>query len=97
MQTQDIQNPEFERTRQILNLAPNEDGVLQCHGLIQGKHFVYLPEDVTLTRKLVQRIHTETLELHGSVSLRMAVIREKYWIPTLRKLVLTNFLRLKSP
>ena len=85
MQTQDIQNPEFERTRQILNLVPNEDGVLQCHGLIQGKHFVYLLADATLTRKLVRRIHTETL--HGGVSLAMAVILEKYWIPTLRKLV----------
>ena len=84
MQTQDIQNPEFERTRQILNLVPNEDGVLQCHGCIQGKHFVYLAADGTLTRKLVQRIHAETL--HGGVSLTMAVIREKYWIPTLRKL-----------
>ena len=85
MQTQDIQNPEFERTRQILNLVPNEDGVLQCHTRIQGKHFVYLPADATLTRKLVQRIHAEILD--GGVSLTMAVIREKYWIPTLRKLV----------
>ena len=85
MQTQDIQNPEFERTTEILNLVPNEDGVLQCHGRIQGKHFVYLPADVTLTRKLVQRIHAETL--HGGLSLTMAVIGEKYWIPTLRKLV----------
>ena len=85
MQTQDIQSPEFERTRHILNLVPSEDGVLQCHGRIQGKHFVYLPADATLTRKLVQRIHAETL--HGGVSLNMAVIHEKYWIPTLRKLV----------
>ena len=50
-----------------------------------GKHFVYLPQDATLTSKLLQRIHTETL--HGGVSLTMAVIREKYWNPTLRKLV----------
>ena len=85
MHTQDIQNPEFERTRQILNFVPNEDGVLQCHGRNQRKHFVYLPADATLTRKLVQRIHAETL--HGGVSLTMAVIREKYWIQTLRKLV----------
>ena len=37
------------------------------------------------TRKLVQRIHVETL--HGGVSLTMASIREQYWIPTLRLLV----------
>ncbi|XP_067023912.1 uncharacterized protein [Acropora muricata] len=52
---------------------------------MQGKHFVYLPADATLTRKVVQRIHAEILD--GGVSLTMAVIREKYWIPTLRKLV----------
>ena len=37
------------------------------------------------TRKLVQRIHVETL--HGGVALTMAAIREQYWIPTLRQLV----------
>ena len=46
---------------------------------------VYLPADSTFTRKLVQRIHAETL--HGGVSLTMATVRESYWIPKLRKLV----------
>ena len=46
---------------------------------------MHLPADATLTRKLVQRIHAETL--HGGVSLTMTVIREEYWIQTLRKLV----------
>ncbi|XP_068671446.1 uncharacterized protein [Montipora foliosa] len=85
VQTQDMQKPEFEKTRQMLNLVPNEDGVLECHGRIQGKRPMYLPVDATFTRKLVQRIHAETL--HSGVSLTMAAVREKYWIPTLRKLV----------
>ena len=80
-----FQRPEFEHTRQILNLVRNEDGVLECQGRIQGKHPVYLPADATFTRKLVQRIHAEIL--HGGVSLTMAAIREKYCIPTRRKLV----------
>ena len=46
---------------------------------------VYLPADSTFTRKLVQRIHAETL--NGGVSLTMAAVRESYWIPKLRKLV----------
>ena len=46
---------------------------------------VYLPADSMFTRKLVQRIHVETL--HGGVSLTMAAVRESYWIPKLRKLV----------
>ena len=85
VQTQDMQKPEFEQTRQMLNLVPNEDGVLECHGRVQGKHPVYIPADATFTRTLVQRIHAETL--HGGVPLTMAAIREMYWIPTLRKLV----------
>ena len=82
---QDMKKPEFEQTRQILNLVPNENGVLEYHGRIQGKHPVYLPADATFTRKFVQRIQAETL--HGGVSISMAAIREKYRIPTLRKLV----------
>ena len=85
MQTQDMQKPEFEQTIQMLNLVPNEDGVLECHGRVQGKHPVYIPADATFTRTLVQRIHAETF--HGGVPLTMAAIREMYWIPTLRKLV----------
>ena len=46
---------------------------------------MYLPADAVFTRKLVQRIHVETL--HGGVALTMAAIREQYWIPTLRQLV----------
>ena len=79
------QKPDFEQTRQALNLALNADGVLECRGRIQGKFPVYLPADALFTRKLVQRIHVETL--HGGVTLTMAAIREEYWIPKLRKLV----------
>ena len=46
---------------------------------------MYLPADALFTRKLVQRIHVETL--HGGVTLTMAAVREEYWIPKLRKLV----------
>ena len=44
-----------------------------------------LPADAMFKRKLVQRIHVETL--HGGVSLTMAAIREQCWILTLRQLV----------
>ncbi|XP_068716792.1 uncharacterized protein [Montipora capricornis] len=36
VQTQGMQKPEFEPTRQMLNLVPNEDGVLECHGVFKG-------------------------------------------------------------
>lgn len=85
VQYQDAQKPHFEQTRRELNLVPNADRVLECHGRVQGQYPVYLPADSLFTRKLVQRIHAETL--HGGVSLTMAAIREEYWIPTLRQLV----------
>ena len=37
-----------------------------------------------LTRKLVEEVHLKTL--HGGVGMTMAGIREKYWIPKLRRL-----------
>ena len=37
-----------------------------------------------LARKLVEEVHLKTL--HGGVGMTMAGIREKYWIPKLRRL-----------
>ena len=45
---------------------------------------VYLHDSVLLAAKVVQRAHVITL--HGGVSLTMANVREKYWIPRLQKL-----------
>lgn len=85
VQSQDMQKPHFEQTRRELNLRPNANRVLKSHGRVQGQYPVYLPADSLFTRKLVQRIHAETL--HGDVSLTMAAIHEEYWVPTLRQLV----------
>ena len=43
-----------------------------------------LPDDTLFSKKLVMHTHIQTL--HGGVSLTMAKIREKYWIPRLRRL-----------
>ena len=43
-----------------------------------------LPDDTLFSKKLVMHAHLQTL--HGGVSLTMAKIREKYWIPRLRRL-----------
>ena len=85
VQSQDSHRPHFKETCRVLNLQPNADGLLECHGRIQGNYPIYLPTDSTFTRKLVQRIHVETL--HGGVTLTMAAVREKYWVPTLRRVV----------
>ena len=80
-----MQKPHFEQYKCELNLVANVDRILECHGRIQGRYPVYLPVDALFARKLVQRIHVETL--HGGVSLTLAAVHEQYWVPTLRKLV----------
>ena len=70
---------------QQLNLKPNAEGVMTCHGRIQGQTPIYLPSSENFTEKLVQQVHCETL--HGGVALTMAAVRERYWVPKLRSLV----------
>ena len=67
-----------------LNLQPNELGVLVCQGRIQGSFPVFLPDCHPFATKLVEQAHMRTL--HGGVGMTMAHIREKYWIPRLRRL-----------
>ena len=85
VQRRDRLKPHFEQTQKSLNLQINAKGLLECHGRIQGKYPVYLPSSAVFTRKLVQKVHNETL--HGGVGLTMAAVREQYWIPKLRSLV----------
>ena len=84
-QTRDSMRPHFHHTKQTLNLVENHQGILECHGRIQGQRPIYLPADSEFTRKLVERYHLETL--HGGVLLTMAAVRENYWVPTLRQVV----------
>ena len=84
VQHQDQQKPHFEQTQKALNLQTNVNGVLECHGRIQGKYPIYLPARALFTRKLVEKVHCETL--HGGVCLTTAAVREQYWVPKLRTL-----------
>lgn len=83
-QRQGFNNVSFEQDQEQLNLQLNEEGVLECRGRIQGEYPVYLPDTALLAGKIVQRAHVATL--HGGVGLTMASVRERYWIPRLRKL-----------
>ena len=77
--------PNYPQIQSSLNLQLSKDGLLECRGRIQGKYPIYLPEDAIFTKKLVRRVHCETL--HGGVGLTMAAVRENYWVPRLRRLV----------
>lgn len=68
-----------------LNLQLNQQQVLECRGRIQGEYPIYLSDDHPFTSKLVHQAHLATL--HGGVGLTMAKVRERYWVPRLRRLV----------
>ncbi len=80
-----LDSEKFKEDKDQLNLQLNVDGVWECHGRIRGEYPIYLPDQALFTSKLVERAHYHTL--HGGVGLVMSNIRERYWIPRLRKLV----------
>ncbi|XP_028419006.1 uncharacterized protein LOC114544621 [Dendronephthya gigantea] len=79
------QSSDNEEDRLRLNVQPNEQGILQCRGRVQGEYPIYLPDTHPYTKKLVQREHLRTL--HGGVQLTMTSVRKDYWVPRLRRLV----------
>ena len=74
----------FEEDRLQLNLQERQDGLLECHGRIQGDYPIYLPDSHPFTEKLTMVAHQSTL--HGGVGLTLTKVRERYWVPRLRRL-----------
>ena len=79
------QQPNFQADKLQLNLQYDDKQVLECRGGIMGEYPIYLPDDHPLNTKLVFNAHLVTL--HGGVGLTMAKVREKDWVPRLRRLV----------
>ena len=79
------ENCNLEEDRVLLNLQPNEEGVLECWGRVQGEYPVYLPDTHLFSRRVVEEAHLQTL--HGGTGWTMTKVRSKYWIPRLRRLV----------
>ena len=75
----------FPEDQLRLNLQANKDGVLECRGRVQGLYHVYIPGSSLWARKFVEHVHKSTL--HGGVGLTMVKVRERHWIPRLRRLV----------
>ena len=47
----------MEKDREQLNLQENLQGLIVCHGRIQGHDQIYLPNNHLFTEKLVQEAH----------------------------------------
>ena len=75
----------YPQTSARLGHERTERDIMVCKGRIQGSYPIYLPHDAVFTKKLIQRVHCETL--HGGVGITMAAVRECYCVPRLRCLV----------
>ena len=74
----------FPQDQLRLNIQPNEDGVLEYRGRVHGFYPIYIPGSSLWVRKFVEHAHKSTL--HGGVGLTMVKVRERHWIPRLRRL-----------
>ena len=84
VQSRSQMTEKFQSDNLSLNLQENHQGILECRGRIQGDYPVYLPDKELFSEKLVAHAHKTTL--HGGVGLTMAKVRERYWVPRLRRL-----------
>ena len=78
-------DPKFANDSTQLNIQADTNTILKCRGRVQGKFPIYLPDSSLFSMKLVEEAHLVTL--HGEVILTTTKIREKFWIPRLRRLV----------
>ena len=65
------------------NLKLSEEGLFKCYGCIQGEHQLFAPRESKLPEKLVEETYIQTI--HGGVTLTMAKVRSKCWVPTIRQ------------
>ena len=84
-QREGMNSKSYENDRLQLNLQLNDQQLLECRGRIQGFYPVYLPDTAVYTEKFVEEAHEATL--HGGTQLTMTKVRERHWVPRLRRLV----------
>ena len=83
-QREGMNSGSYENDRLQLNLQLNDQQLLECRGRIQGVYPVYLPDTAVYTEKFVEEAHEATL--HGGTQLTMTKVRERHWVPRLRRL-----------
>ena len=62
----------------------HEDHVIRCVGRISGEQPIFIPRNSIYCYKLTAEVHKKVG--HKGVNMMMAVLREKFWIPRLKKL-----------
>ena len=84
--TEEIELQEFWWIKKAQKTAQyNDQHFLECRGRIMKEYPIYLSDEQPFTMKVVFQAHLSSL--HGGVRLTMAKVRERYWVPRLRRLV----------
>ena len=68
-----------------IELIKREDGILVISGRIPDYHPIYISDKQKLATLIIEHFHQKSL--HSGVSVTMANIHERFWIPKLRSLV----------
>ena len=69
------------REVQKLGLTMCNDGIARCVGRLQGEDPIFIPRESLYATKVCEEKHSDIG--HKGVSITMAKISEKYWIPRL--------------
>ena len=77
-ESHDLNNGETE-------LGKDGMGIWRCYGRIEGYYPIFIPKMSPLATQIVEHFHE--LTLHGGVQSTMGQVREKFWVPQLRRLV----------
>ena len=65
-------------------IKKDKSGIWRWHGRVPGYHPIFLPRQHKLTELVVEHYHQQNL--HGGVQFTMNKVREKFWIPRLRRM-----------
>lgn len=84
VQSKNEKRAKFKADQEQLNLKKNAEGDYEYRGRMQGDYPIYLPDGEVFTEKLV--LHAHKISVHGGVGLTMTKLREKSWVPRLRRL-----------
>ena len=66
-------------------LKKDNSGIFRCYGRVSYYHPIFIPKDHPLAKGIVEVYHKATL--HGGIQATTSKVRERFWIPRLRKLV----------
>ena len=70
--------------RNDVPIEKDEVGIWRWHGRVTGYNPIFLPRQHQLAELVVKRYHR--INLHGGVQSTMNHVRERFWIPRLRRL-----------